>query len=97
MLVVLVLVSVGGDIFEADEEEGVVAFDTFSSAVGRGADALADPAEFFRVGLVTDLVEVWVLYELAVFESLTGGLVEDRKGPFLEKGRGICATGDGMG
>ena len=37
--------SVGGDIFEADEEEGVGAFDAFASAVGRGADVLAEPAE----------------------------------------------------
>ena len=57
---------------------------------------MADPAEFVRVGLVPDFVEFWVLEELAVFERLTGGFVEDRKGPFLEKGRGICATGNGM-
>ena len=38
--------AVGRDIFESDEEEGVGAFDTFASAVGRGADNLADPAEF---------------------------------------------------
>ena len=80
-----------------DEEEVVGDFDAFSSAVGRGADALAEPAEFFQVGLVPYLVEVWVLVELEVFESLTGGLVKDGKGPFLEKGRGICATGGGMG
>ena len=73
----------GRDIFEADEEEGVGAFDTLASAVKRGADALAEPAEFVRVGLVPDLVEVWVLAKLAVFESLPGGLVEDGKGPFL--------------
>ena len=58
---------------------------------------MLDPADFVRVGLVPDLVGVWVLAELAVFESLTGGLVEDGKGPFLDKGRGICATGGGMG
>ena len=58
---------------------------------------MADPAEFVRVGLVPDLVEVWVLAELAVFESLTSGLVEDGKGPFWDKDRGICATGGGMG
>ena len=39
----------GGDIFEADEEEGVGAFDAFARAVGRGADALAEPAEFVGV------------------------------------------------
>ena len=38
-----------------------------------------------------------MLEELAVFEILTGGLVEDGKDPFLEKGRGICATGVCMG
>ena len=38
--------AVNGDIFKADEEEVVAAFDTLASAVGRGADALADPAEF---------------------------------------------------
>ena len=37
---------VGGDIFEADEEEGVGSFDTLASSIGRGADALAEPAEF---------------------------------------------------
>ena len=89
--------AVGGDIFEADEEEGVGAFDAFAGAVGRGADALAEPSEFVQVGIVPDLVEVWVLAELAVFESLTGGLVKDEKGPFLEKGRGIYATSSGMG
>ena len=73
------------------------AFDAFASAVGRGANALAEPAEFVRVGLVPDFVEVWVLEELAVFERLTGGFVEDRKGPFLDKGRGICAMCGGMG
>ena len=78
--------AVGEDIFEADEEEGVGAFDTFARAAGRGADALADPAEFVRVGLVTDFVEVWVLAELAVLERFTGGLVKDRKGPLVEKG-----------
>ena len=38
--------AVGRDIFEADEEEGVGDFDVFARAVGRGTDALADPAEF---------------------------------------------------
>ena len=75
--------AVGGDIFEADEEECVGSFDTLVSAIGRGAGALSDPAEFVRVGLVPDLVEVWVLTELTVFESLTGGFVEDREGLFL--------------
>ena len=42
-------------------------------------------------------MEVWVLEELAVFESLTGGFVKDGKGLFLEKGRGICAAGGVMG
>ena len=49
--------AVDRDIFEADEEEGVGAFDTLVGAVGRCAAALAYPAEFFRVGLVPDLVE----------------------------------------
>ena len=84
------------DILEADEEEGVGAFDTLVGAVGRGADALAEPAEFVRVGLIPDLVELWVLAELAVVKSLTGGLVEDDKVPLVEKGRGIYAPGGGM-
>ena len=58
---------------------------------------MAEPAEFVRVVLVPDLVEVWVLAELAVFEILTGGLVKDGKGPLVEKGRGICAPGGDMG
>ena len=41
--------AVCGDIFEADEEEGVGAFDAFARAVGRGANALAEPAEFVGV------------------------------------------------
>ena len=89
--------AVGRDIFKADEEENVSSFDAFSSDVGRGDDDFADPAEFVRVGLVPYLVEVWVLAELEVFECLSGGLVEDREGPFLEKRRRISATGGGMG
>ena len=38
--------TVGGDIFETNEEEGVGDFDAFASAVGRGANDLAEPAEF---------------------------------------------------
>ena len=57
---------------------------------------MAEPAEFVRVGLVPDLVEVWVLAELAVLESLDGGLVEDGKGPLVDKGREICAPVGGM-
>ena len=41
--------AVGRDILEADEEEDVGAFDAFDRAVGRGADALAEPADFVRV------------------------------------------------
>ena len=41
--------AVGGDIFEADEEEGVDALDVFSQDVGRGVDALAEPAELVGV------------------------------------------------
>ena len=41
--------AVGRDIFEADEEEGVSAFDAYARAVRRGADALAYPAEFVGV------------------------------------------------
>ena len=58
---------------------------------------MAEPAEFVRVGLVPDLVEVWVLAELGIFERLAGGLVEDGKDPLVEKVRGVCATGGGMG
>ena len=57
---------------------------------------MAEPAEFVKVGLVPDLVKVWVLTELTVFESLTGGFVEDGKGPFFYKGRGIGASGRGV-
>ena len=42
-------------------------------------------------------MEVWVLAELEVFESLTGGFVEDGKGPLLEKGIEICAADGTMG
>ena len=84
------------DIFEADEEEGVGVFDAFASAVGRVADALAEPDKFVRVGIVPDLVEVWVLVELAVLEHLTGGLVEEGKVPLVDNGRWICAPGGGM-
>ena len=59
--------AVGGDIFEAHEEEGVDSLDSLATAVGGGADALAESAEFVGVGIVPDLVEVWVLTELTVF------------------------------
>ena len=39
----------GGDIFEADEEEGVVSLDTLACAVGGGADTLAEAAKFVGV------------------------------------------------
>ena len=52
------LSAVGGDIFKADEEEGFGYLDTLASDVGGGADALADPAKFFGVGLVPDFVEI---------------------------------------
>ena len=38
--------AVGGGIFEADEEEGVGAFDTLASAAERGSNALAETAKF---------------------------------------------------
>ena len=38
--------AVGRNIFEADEEEGVGAFDVFARSVGRGTYELAEPAEF---------------------------------------------------
>ena len=37
--------SVGGDIFEADEEYDVSAIDAFTRSVRRGSDALAESAE----------------------------------------------------
>ena len=40
------LSAVGRDIIEADKEEGVGSLDTLASAVGGGADALAEPADF---------------------------------------------------
>ena len=59
--------AVGRDIFEADEEEGVGSLDMLDSAVRGGVDALVEPAKLVGVGLVPDLVEVWVLPELTVF------------------------------
>ena len=91
------LSEVGGYIFEADEEEGVGSLDLLASAVGGGADTLAESAEFVGVGIVPDLVEVWVLTELTVFECLYSGFVKDGKGPLLYKGRGIGASGRGVG
>ena len=61
------LSAVGRDFFEADEEERVGFLDMLDCAVGGGADALTEPAEFVGVGLVPDLVEVWVLTELTIF------------------------------
>ena len=49
--------AVGGDILEADEEEGVGAFGAFAPAVGRGADALEDPDKLVGVLLVPGFVE----------------------------------------
>ena len=53
--------AVGGYIFESDEVKGVGSFDTLASAVRGGANALAESTEFVQVGIVPDLVEVWVL------------------------------------
>ena len=41
--------AVGRDVFEVDEEEGVHSFVKFAQAVGRGANALAEQAEFVGV------------------------------------------------
>ena len=60
------LSAVGRDIFKADEEEGVGSLESLASAVGGGADTLAESAEFVGVGIVPDLVELWVLTELTV-------------------------------
>ena len=57
----------GGDIFKADEEEGVSSLDSLACVVRGGANTLAELAEFVGVGLVPDLVEVWVLTELTLF------------------------------
>ena len=38
--------AVGWDVFESDDKEGVGSLDTLACAVGGGADALAEPAEF---------------------------------------------------
>ena len=38
--------AVGGDIFEADEEEGVGSLDSLACAVGGGANTLAEAADF---------------------------------------------------
>ena len=61
------LSTVGRDIFVADEEEGVGSLDLLASAVGGGVDTLAESAESVGVGIVPDLVKIWVLTELTVF------------------------------
>ena len=58
---------VGWDVFEPDDEEGVGSLDALACAVGGGADTLAEAAEFVGVGVVPDLVEIWMLVELSVF------------------------------
>ena len=59
--------AVGGDIFKADEEEGVGYLDLLACDVGGGDDTLEEAAKFVGVGIVPDLVEVWVLTEFTVF------------------------------
>ena len=59
--------AVGWDVFEPDEEEGVGSLDALACAVGGGADTLAEAAEFVGVGVVPDLVKIWVLAEFPVF------------------------------
>ena len=57
---------VSWDVLEADDKEGIGSLDAPACAVGGGADTLAEAAEFVGVGVVPDLVEVWVLAELSV-------------------------------
>ena len=40
-------------------------------------------------------MEGWVFAELAVFEQMDGGFVEDRKGPLVEEGGRVGAAGGG--
>ena len=58
--------AVGWDVLESDDEEGVGSLDALACAVGVGADTLVEAAKFVGVGVVPDLVEVWVLAELSV-------------------------------
>ena len=59
--------AVGWDVLEPDEEEGAGSLDVLAYAVRGGSDTLAEAAEFVGVGVVPDIVKVWVLAELPVF------------------------------
>ena len=58
---------------------------------------MAEAAQFVGVGVVPDLVEVWVLAELSVFKCLSCGFIEDGKGPLVYEGGGLGAAGSGVG
>ena len=58
---------------------------------------MAEAVEFVGVGIIPDLVEVWVFSELPVLQGLSCGFVKDGKGPLLYKVRGIGASVSGVG
>ena len=68
------------------DKEGVGSLDALACAVRGGANALAEAAEFVGVGVVSHLLEIWVLSKLPVFECLPCGFVKDGKGPFVYEG-----------
>ena len=62
-------------VFVVNDVEGVCAFHAFGRAIGCGANALAEAAQFVGVGFAPYLSEHRVFAELAVFEGFTGGVV----------------------
>ena len=58
---------------------------------------MTEVAEFVGVGVVPDLVEVWVLAELSVLECLSCEFVEDGKVPLVYEGGGVGAAGSSVG
>jgi hypothetical protein len=62
-------------VFVVNDIEGVCAFDAFGGAIGCGANALAEAAQFVGIGFAPYLSERRVFVELALFEGFAGVVV----------------------
>ena len=64
-------------VFVVYDIEGVCSLDAFGGAIGGGANALAEAAQFVGVGLAPYLSKRRVFAELVVFKGFAGGVVKD--------------------
>jgi len=62
-------------VFAVNDVEGVCALDAFGGAIGCGANALAEAAQFVGIGFAPYLSERRVFAELVVFKGFAGGVV----------------------